>query len=372
MLGRGVVIPGLASSDTVELKLILIGDAGLPARGGEPVLRALARELAVDPQHSLVVFLGDNVYPRGMVLDSTARERRENERILGEQLAPLLEHRVPGVMIPGNHDWAAGTAAGWEAVRAQGVFVNGRGGGRVTLLPGHACPGPVALDLGSSVRLIVLDTQWWLQTPEPRPEGENAEGCRARSPAEVVDSLRADLAGAGGRRTVVVGHHPIVSGGRHGGYFDWPTYLFPLHPWARQAGLFAKQDVSGSEYRALIAALSRAFAEHPPLVYAAGHEHNLQLLRQSPARYLVVSGAGIYNHTTPLRALRGTLYARRASGWATLAFLRDGRVRMSFQVVDAEGRLSEDFSMWLEVPPLSTPTPPDSAPAGAPPLSARP
>jgi hypothetical protein len=375
VMGRGLLLPGLAESDTVELKLVLIGDAGLPARGGEPVLRALRHELARDPQHSLVVYLGDNVYPRGMVLDSTARERRENERIRGEQLAPLLELRVPGVMIPGNHDWAAGTAAAWEAVRAQGIFVDGRGGGLVTLLPGHACPGPVTLDVGSQLRLIVLDTQWWLQTPEPRPEGDNAPDCRARTPAQVVDSLRADLAGAGGRRTVVVGHHPLVSGGRHGGYFDWPTYLFPLHPWARQAGLFAKQDVTGSEYRAMIAALTRAFAEHPPLVYAAGHEHNLQLLRADPARYQVVSGAGIYNHSTPVRALRSTLYANRASGWASLAFLRDGRVRLAFHVVQADGSVSEDFSMWLDVPPPPAGSPAVSAiappaPPAAPPLPA--
>jgi len=378
--GLGRVIPGLVDSDTLELNLVLIGDAGLPAPGGEPVLRALRDQLSKQSKTTFVVFLGDNVYPRGMVLDSSAAERRENERILDAQMAPLLETGVNGVMLPGNHDWAAGTAAGLEVIRAQERYVNRRGNGLVKFLPGNGCPGPVAMDFGSYLRVIVLDTQWWLQAPYPRPRGESASHCRARTEEEVVDSLRADLAGAGNRRTVVVAHHPLVSGGQHGGYFDWPTYLFPLHPWARQAGAgtFAKQDVTGAQYRAMRESFTRAFAGHAPLVYAAGHEHNLQVLRLPPARYLVVSGAGIFNHSTQSRAIPGSLYARRASGWTEMAFLRDGRVRLSVKVVDAQGQAKEDFSTWLDTPPLvpapdAHPTEPHpAAPPSAPTPGARP
>lgn len=346
--GLGRVIPGLVEQDTLELNLVLIGDAGLPAPGGEPVLKALRSQINKQAKNTFVVFLGDNVYPRGMVLDSSAAERRENERILDAQMDPLIEAGVNGVMLPGNHDWATGTENGWDVVRAQERYVNRRGRGIVKMLPLAGCPGPVPLDFGNYLRVIVLDTQWWLQAPFPR----GSEGCRARTEEEVVDSLRADLRGAGRRRTVIVTHHPQVSGGQHGGYFDWPTYLFPFHPWARQAGLFAKQDVTGEQYRDMIAAFSRAFDGNLPLVFASGHEHNLQVLRMAPHHYQVVSGAGIYNHSTQSRVIRGTMYARKASGWTELAFLRDGRVRLSVKVVDAAGNAKEDYSTWLDVPPL--------------------
>ncbi|HEV7588477.1 MAG TPA: metallophosphoesterase [Longimicrobium sp.] len=375
MRGLGRVSPAVAEGDTLELRLVLIGDAGLPAPGGEPVLRGLQRELSNDPKYSFVVFLGDNVYPRGMVLDSTAAERRENERIIDDQLAPLLATGVHGIMLPGNHDWATGTAGGWDAIRAEARYVNARGRGLVRFLPEGGCPGPVVVDFGEAVRLIVLDTQWWLQAGNPRPHGASSR-CRARTEQEVVDSLRADLASAGQRRTVVLSHHPLVSGGQHGGYFDWPTYLFPFHPWARQAGVFARQDVSGREYRTLIAAMVRAFQGNAPLIHAAGHEHNLQLLRGTGAHFQVISGAGIYNHTTPTRAIPGTLYARRASGWTTVAFLRDGRVRVAYRTVDAEGTIKEEFSMWLDTPPLVRPPAPDTAAPSAspapPPAGTRP
>ncbi|HEX9937790.1 MAG TPA: metallophosphoesterase [Longimicrobium sp.] len=351
--GMGRVIPGLAETDTLELNLVLIGDAGLPAPGGEPVLRALRDEISKHSKNTFVVFLGDNIYPRGMVVDSSAAERRENERIINAQMDPLLETGVSGIMVPGNHDWAAATESGLEVLRTQERYVNRRGRGIVKMLPNDGCPGPVSLDFGNYLRLIVLDTQWWLQAPYPRPHGATATRCRARTENEVLDSLRSDLVNAEGRRTVVVAHHPLVSGGQHGGYFDWPTYLFPFHPWARQQGVFAKQDVTGAQYRIMREAFSRAFeGAATPLVYAAGHEHNLQVMRLPPAKYLVVSGAGIYHHSTQSRALRGTLYARPASGWVEMAFLRDGRVRMSVKVVDAQGQAKEDFSAWLDVPPL--------------------
>ncbi|HEV2125867.1 MAG TPA: hypothetical protein VGW38_24180, partial [Chloroflexota bacterium] len=57
--------------DSIAAELFLIGDAGLPAPGGEPVLAALKKAVSWDPDRSLVVFLGDNVYPAGLP-DSTS------------------------------------------------------------------------------------------------------------------------------------------------------------------------------------------------------------------------------------------------------------------------------------------------------------
>jgi hypothetical protein len=108
-------------------------------------------------------------------------------------------------------------------------------------------------------------------------------------------------------------------------------------------------------------------------VYAAGHEHNLQVLRRNPARFHLVSGAGIFNHTTAVRAITGTLYTRRASGYMRLTILTDGRVRLSVQVVNEKGEATEDYSAWLEtrrieravpvVPGAATQPAPASAPA---------
>lgn len=347
--GLGSLVPGLAGADSVALNLVLIGDAGLPNPAGEPVLNALRDEIAKAPDRSFVVYLGDNIYPVGLE-DTTTAAGKEGLRILRAQMAPLLETGTRGILVPGNHDWGNGIPEGLAHVRRQERFINLNGNGLVTMEPRNGCPGPVVVDVGGVVRLVTLDTQWWLHAGE-RPSRES--DCRPATEAGIVDSVRTALSTAGMLHTVVVAHHPFVSGGQHGGYFDWPTYLFPLHPWARLAGLFARQDVSGREYRNMTVQLAGAFAVDSPLVYAAGHEHSLQVFGRRPlmpARNQIVSGGGIYGHTTPTRRITGIRYIRQASGFQRLTFLADGRVRLSVVVVDAKGGAHEDFSMWLDDP----------------------
>jgi hypothetical protein len=341
-------LAGPFPADSVALNLVLIGDAGLPNPAGEPMMRALQNEIAAAPEKSFVIFLGDNLYPVGLA-DTLTEAGREGLRILRAQMQPLRDTGTRGLFVPGNHDWAQGAPDGWENVVRQERFINTEGAGLFGMEPRDGCPGPVIIDLGLLVRVIAIDSHWWLH-----PSTKGGPGrCNPGTEDGVVDSIRVALATAGDRRTIVVAHHPIVSGGQHGGYFDWPTYLFPFHPWARTAGLFARQDVTGREYRHMSASLARAFVVDTPTIYAAGHEHNLQVFRRDPAKYLLVSGTGIYGHTTPTRRITGIRYIREASGYQRITFLDDGRARLSVMVVDAQGNAREDFSLWLDVPPLT-------------------
>ena len=49
-------------SDAIAETLVLIGDAGEPAKGGEPVLIALRHQLERSGDRATVAFLGDNLY----------------------------------------------------------------------------------------------------------------------------------------------------------------------------------------------------------------------------------------------------------------------------------------------------------------------
>lgn len=345
-LNLGERIGGIPQ-DSVALDLFLIGDAGLPNPEGEPVLKALSRQLARDPERSFVVFLGDNVYPAGLP-DSADPRRELSEVILQAQMEALRSTGTEGLFIPGNHDWRAGEPDGWQAVVRQRRYVAEHGGKGVHFLPVYGCPGPEVLEAKNTVRIVALDTQWWLHE-WGKPRGADSP-CGAGTEQEVVDSLRSILRDADSIPTVVVGHHPLASGGEHGGYFDWPTYLFPFHPWARITG-FANQDFSGPEYRDLRASLLPVLREHPPLLYAAGHEHNLQILLRGAGPYLVVSGGGIYGHTSAVRGITGTRYARRASGYMRLTVRLDGRARLAAVVVGPDGGTTEDFATWLNGPP---------------------
>jgi hypothetical protein len=233
LLAAAVVLAGCASPSTaadpadpigdVETRLFLIGDAGAPPVN-DPVLRALSSQVAADPARSLVVFLGDNIYPSGLPPEG-APDRRESERRLDAQIAVLTRHDARGVFVPGNHDWGAWGPDGWNAVRRQGARIADRGGPAVALLPPDGCPGPTVLDVETHLRLVAIDTQWWLHDYD-KPRHPHSS-CAHDSEDEVVGGLRAAVEGAAGRKVVVIAHHPLASGGEHGGYFGWRDHIFP-------------------------------------------------------------------------------------------------------------------------------------------------
>jgi hypothetical protein len=353
-------VPALPASE-VAVSLYLIGDAGAPAPDGEPVLEELNRDRRSRGATSVVLFLGDNIYPKGLPAPGHP-DRPEAERRLANQIEAVTDVGGTGYFVPGNHDWAKSGKDGWEAIRRQEAFVDSAGAGTVFLLPGGGCPGPSTVDIGRRLRLVLMDTQWWLHDgPKPRHPGSS---CPADSESEVVDSLRAALTVSPDRLVVVAAHHPLSSGGVHGGYFGLQDHIFPLRllvPWlwlplpligslypaARQHGI-SNQDIPSRAYQELITAFSRAFADAPPPLYVAGHEHNMQVIADRPARLELVSGTGFYGHSGRAVPIRGTVFSRKASGFARLDVPHTGRARLAVIEVDRVGHSREVFSIWVQ------------------------
>lgn len=348
--------PAPLAAAEVDATLFLVGDAGAPAREGEPVLAALAEALRGAAGQRVLVFLGDNVYPSGIPPADTDG-RAEAERRLRAQVDVGVTTGATTYLIPGNHDWRGG---GLATLRRQEALVAEWTGGRARMVPGGGCPGPVAVDVSPTLRLVALDTEWWLTEPAGRPDPAT---CDAGADTAVTRQLRADLAGAGDRRTVVVGHHPLVSGGKHGGHFGVEDHLFPLRsvaswlwlplpiigsamPVARQHGITV-QDVSHGKYRHLADALRAVFADAPPLLYAAGHDHGLQVIAPADGPVLAVSGGGIYGHTERVARLDDTRYGASEAGFMRVTFLRDGRVLLEVVRAGADGRGTVAYRQWL-------------------------
>jgi hypothetical protein len=82
----------------------------------------------------------------------------------------------------------------------------------------------------------------------------------------------------------------------------------------------------------MFATLRAVVAPHAPLLFAAGHEHQLGLFTGGSigARYVAVSGAGIRGHKRgAVGRERDALFADRGPGFMRVDVLRDGRVRLT-------------------------------------------
>ncbi|MEP7326239.1 MAG: metallophosphoesterase [Gemmatimonadota bacterium] len=357
-----------AEPANIESTVFLIGDAGAPAPD-EPVLKALKRQVLADTALRVIVFLGDNVYNRGMPDSSNLSARREAERRLQAQMAIGLDTRTPTYFVPGNHDWGYMGVDGWGSIRRQGAYVEQHGEQLVRLLPRNGCPGPEVVDVGRGTRLIMLDTQWFVH--EYAKPVDSTSGCAtwtakmvAESLGRAVASLKDSVDTVVTRRAVILGHHPMDTSGEHGGYFTWVDQFFPLRRFARwlwiplpgigsqeaiaRRGGQTNQDMAGPLYEGMRRALDEVFKDNPPLVFAGGHDHNLQVQRGVHVKWVLVSGAGIYGHLNPVGINTSTRYAAAKSGFMRLDVLRDGRVRLGVITVDAVGKDDEAFALYLE------------------------
>lgn len=323
----------------IETTLFLIGDAGEPDPRESPVaLDSLKRQASQTPGRTIIVFLGDNVYPNGVPVDSALTWPDSRRRL--EAQVNAVPANASAIFIPGNHDWSQGGPYGLYAVRLEERLIKSLAAGRdIRSLPGNGCPGPVALDFGR-LRLITLDTQWWLHDFIVRDASSNCNQTTGAVTAALREMVKTT---ADGRVTVVTGHHPMMTGGVHGGYCG------VTGPFRRLGG--RSQDILSSLNKAMRDSLDAAFSAKPPLVYAAGHDHALQVMKGAPnAQYFLVSGAGSVDKTECAVYMRESYYvSQHRAGFMRIDILRDKGVLLSVFDYSSNGVPGPSFSRWLEV-----------------------
>ena len=337
-------IPSPPDSE-LSYEVFLIGDAG-GIDGPSVVMDQLEMQLKAAGKNAAVVFLGDNVYCCGLP-DSASVDRSKAEQRLLAQLKPLESFEGRILFVPGNHDWNHSKEGGREALARQEKFVQDYLDRGNTFRPDNGFPGPEEIKLTDHLTLIAIDTEWWL-TKHDRGEGDGGN-YHIEEEGDFLLALHEVIQDNDDEHVLVVGHHPMFSNGEHSGHFPLKTHIFPLTeflPWAyvplpllgslgplyiRYAG--SRQDLAHRKYRALRTGLQRAFGEHESLIYAAGHEHNLQYFK-GPLHDYIVSGSG----SRPSYVSKGgkASFTSRNPGYSTVRYYKDGSVWITMWAVDNE------------------------------------
>ncbi len=331
-------------------EVLLLGDTGTPQETPlEPVLRLLRRHLDAAQGRATAVFLGDNVYPAGIPLPADAGFEQASKR-LSIQFDALRGAPGQAVFVPGNHDWNHGNPGGAEAVARQQAMVQAALGETAFPLPA-GMPGPIVVSLSPGIALVAVDTGWYLY--ESAHQDARRDTLEAAFAAALADTLRAHAH----RHVLVVGHHPLYSNGQHSGRFPFRSHIFPLTElrdwayiplpvlgtlafWYVERNGLTSQDLGHPRYRKLRQALLEAFAHHPRVVYAAGHEHSLQYFpvdRAGVQHHAIVSGSGAQNQVEEIVAGYGMAYGYGQSGLAHLRYYQNGQVYLDFVIPENDG-----------------------------------
>jgi hypothetical protein len=316
----------------VERVVFLVGDAGNARRESYPILTRLQQDVEgwasrLERDSAVtVLFLGDNVYPLGL----SARDSPGfpgDSAILMDQVrllaGPIARRRhAQGYFVAGNHDWGLEDEfEGFVRLDRMEEFLRrarASTGAGVQLVPRAGSGGPYVLDLGESIRLLMLDTAWWLL----------AGGVEGAKHAVVLDSVEAAMRSAGDRRVLLVAHHPLRTAGAHGGAFSFWKTLGVRYLLVRSGAVL--QDLTSVPYRDLERGLREIFTRTgAPLASIGGHDHSLQLLRglepTDPAFTIISGSASKLSRVGPAE---GLLFARSAPGYMRLVVEKGGGVTL--------------------------------------------
>ena len=308
-------------------EVFLVGNTG--DGDGGAVLRAVRAEMERAGEGATLVFLGDQTsagYPESG--PGRALAEAELDRVIAA--ARDLDGEV--VVIPGDRDWGAGE----DGLKRQEDYLEAELGDVLT--PGDQSGGPREDKLADGLRLIALDTAWWLL--DERPEGE-AEDVRIATPSDVVEVLDGVIADRADDRLVVVGHHPIRSNGRYGGArtFGQGALTLGLGPLATRAFGLDSRDLAFPRTRALRRALDASLSPQiaDGLVYAASHDRALQAFRAkrnevNEQLYLVSGTAG--GAVDPATGGGSALSVVSRPGYQRVVFFADGSLWVETVAVD--------------------------------------
>ena len=300
-------------------------------------LGRLKEMLGTESAQSAVVFLGDNIYCCGLP-DSASAKRAQAEMRIDAAIDAVAGFAGRIIFIPGNHDWGDSGSISRETLLRQQRYIEERLG-KDTFLPQNGFPGPTEVKLTDEIRLIAIDTQWWML--DDKPFGDTGE-YEVEEDADFLLELRELLAKRDDEHILLVGHHPLISYGEHGGHFSLKDHLFPLTNFWKNAWLplpiigslypFIRsiaggdQDISNRNYQALQGALLSLFQRHDGnLVYASGHDHNLQHIVEG-ITHLVVSGSG--SRPGYVSRFGSAAFTSEEEGFMVLDYLSDGSVQM--------------------------------------------
>ncbi|SHL45889.1 metallophosphoesterase [Chryseobacterium polytrichastri] len=308
-----------------DFKIFLVGDAGNADEiQAQQTLHLLKSKLDSADENSMLLFLGDNIYPSGMPKESD-KEYPLAKQKLENQLNITKNFKGKTVVIPGNHDWYHGL----DGLKAQEAFIKKYLNDKKSFLPKNACPID-DISLTKDIKLIIIDSEWALINWDKYP-GIN-KNCSIKTREDFFDEFKDLINKNQDKRIIVALHHPIISSGTHAGYNSAKSHLYPLKSKIPAPGIASiinivrsssgasMEDINNSHYADLANRLKSIVQDKNNIIFVSGHDHNLQYHEERNIRQ-IISGAG--SKTDPSTIAEQTDFSYGGNGFAILNIRKD-------------------------------------------------
>lgn len=320
-------------SSKIEHTFFLIGDAGnADQEKAKLTLKGLENRLEKSGKNATLLFLGDNIYPVGMPADKSNPNYPLAEVKLTNQLLMAKNFKGKTIFIPGNHDWYSGL----KGLENQAKFVTEYTKDKKSFLPRKSC-GIEELKIDKNTILITIDTQWFLEDWDKVP-GIN-DDCDIKTREAFFEELESLLNKNQDKIKIIAMHHPLMSGGTHGGHYSFKKQFFPFESdfplpvigsfinLLRKTSGRSPQDLLNKQYQILTKRVTALLQGQDKIVVVSGHDHNLQYMEKDNI-VQVISGAG--SKSEAAKAIGPNDFSYGGNGYATLNIMKNSEIQINY------------------------------------------
>jgi len=310
----------------------LIGDAGNANLNEElSHFKLLKTELSKAHKNSTLLFLGDNLYEKGLPKKNHPN-REISEHRLNAQINLVDNFKGETIFIPGNHDYYSN---GIEGLKREEKYITDKLG-KNSFFPKDGCPLK-KIDLSDDLVLIIVDSQWYLENWNNNPTMN--DDCDIKTRDLFFEEFESLIKKNESKTTIVAMHHPLFSNGSHGGQFSFKSQFHPVNNKIplpiigtfanilRKTSGLSVQDMNNKVYMELKNRIVTLSQKTEKVIFVSGHEHNLQYILQDNIPQ-IVSGSG--SKTSAARVINGSEFSYGGLGYAKIIIHKNGAATVYF------------------------------------------
>ncbi len=326
---------GYPQDKNIEKSFYLLGDGGYSPPGGssEALLAFKTYIDSVKQIGNYTIFLGDNVYPAGLVAEDHP-ERELMEYRLDAQIDAVENYDGNLFFVAGNHDWYA---QGLPGLKRQADYLREKLKQDNVFYPEPGC-GLASIEVSDKIQVLVADSQWFLEDWDDNPK-INDDCAEIKTREAFFQEIDSELKKNQTKTVIFVIHHPLYTNGLHGGKFALNNHLFPtqrklplpilgtIANFLRTTGGVTSTDLQNERYKAMRKRIETIAGRWGNVIFASGHDHSLQYIEHEDIKQ-IVSGSASKASYVGLR--NDGLFAYSGQGFATVDVFEDGSSWVSF------------------------------------------
>ncbi|MGB0887290.1 MAG: hypothetical protein ACPGSL_04135 [Vicingaceae bacterium] len=207
------------------------------------------------------------------------------------------------IAVTGDRDWDKSNTNGLDTVIALENRFNYKLAHKI-FTPTKSCLGPTIKDIRDNIRIIGINSQWWLH-PYRNTISINSD-CKSITKVQILDEISDAIESANGKQVIIVSHHPIISGGVYGDALNMVEHIYSFRHdkpnnktflpvfgsfylnYRRNIG--SEQDMSSKAYTTFIKDIEKVLRGHKNIILCSIHEYDMEVLKINN-NFQIISGS---------------------------------------------------------------------------------